>query len=542
MKIGLGRRYAVYLSAFTLVSITMALVAAGFVSFRQASILQTQIRNAISTVQSANEEERLRGTAQYLAGRLFNALFGLDVERIDEEIQQVRRWLPVRDFLVTDASHRVITDGTEAKLSFGDTLSGVWPTIDSGALLMTDATGRRHVRFAIQSGGTLAGFAAVTFAEDPAQSSLRRIDEQTSNLWAGHRSSLLILLVMAFVFSAALGAITSARLSRSLSRPLADMSRAAKAFAQGNLDHPLPTDSKDEIGELARALRTMSQDVRTHEVALKEETARLRRAEAERSELLADLARKNAELERFTYTVSHDLKSPLVTIQGFVGMIGAELGPSTPEQIRRDLGRISGAADKMQRLLADLLELSRVGRIVNPEELAPFADLIRDAVELVQGHLTARSVEVVVQDGLPEVKVDRRRLVEVLQNLLENASKFVVADRAPRIEIGFRAEDRAFYVRDNGQGMDPAYLDRIFNIFEKLDPRAEGSGVGLSLVRRIVEAHGGRIWAESVGPGEGTTFWLTLGPECFDVPGPQISSSSSPPKDVDPSALTRGDS
>lgn len=530
MRLGLGRRYAVYLSAFTLVSITLALAGAGFISFRQANVLQTQIRNAISTVQSANEEERLRGTAQYLAGRLFNPLFGLDVQRIDEEIAQVRRWLPVRDFLVTDADHRVVTDGTEAKLSFGERIDGVWPSVDSGALLMADATGRRHVRFAIQSGGTIAGYAAVTFAEDPSQTGLRRIDEQTSNLWASHRTSLLLLFVIAFVFTAALGAITSARLSRSLSRPLSEMSHAANAFAQGNLDHPLPTDSADELGELARALRTMSQDVRTHEAALKEETARLRRAEAERSELMADLARKNAELERFTYTVSHDLKSPLVTIRGFAGMIAAELGPGAPEQIRRDLARITAAADKMQILLADLLELSRVGRIVNPAEDTPFAEMVKDALDLIQGQLNARGVEVVVGADLPTVRVDRRRMVEVLQNLLENASKFTVPGRPARVEVGFvRDQGRVFFVRDNGQGIDPLYRERIFNIFEKLDPKAEGSGVGLSLVLRIVEAHGGRVWAESPGIGEGATFFFTLGPECWgeEPPWPETGRARS---------------
>lgn len=513
---GLGRRYAVYLSAFTLLGITLALGAAGLIAFRQAGIVQHQIRDAIATVQTANEDERLRGTAQYLAGRLFNPLFGLDVERIDEEIVQVRRWLPVRDFVVTDATHSVITDGTEAKLTFGDKVTGVWPSVDSGALLMIDAFGRRHVRFAIQSGGTLAGFAAVTFAEDPGQSGLRRIDEQTQTLWSSHRTSLLVLFLIAFALSVAVGALTSARLSQSLSRPLADMSLAAKAFAQGNLDHPLPTNSPDELGELARALRTMSEDVRNHETALHEETARLRLAEAERSELLADLGRKNAELERFTYTVSHDLKSPLVTIQGFVGMIAAELGPRAPEQIRRDLERITKAAEKMQKLLVDLLELSRIGRIVNAVENVALGDLVKDVIELLQGRLTEKGVVWTVAPNLPMVTVDRKRLLEVLQNLIENATKFTVPGRPPTVEIGLREGDgRVFFVRDNGMGLDPVYSDRIFNIFEKLDPHAEGTGVGLSLVRRIVEAHGGRIWVESPGVGQGATFAFTLGPSCW---------------------------
>ncbi|MBX7187850.1 MAG: HAMP domain-containing protein [Vicinamibacteria bacterium] len=516
MQIGLGRRYAVYLSAFTLVSITLALAAAGLIAFRQANVLQRQIRDAISTVQSANEDERLRGTAQYLAGRMFNPVFRFDIERIDEEIERVRRWLPVRDFVVVDASHRVITDGTDAKLNFGNTIEGVWPSVDSGAVLMTDGNGKRQVRFAIQSGGILAGFAAVTFAEDPSQAGLRRIDEQTSNLWASHRKSLLALFLIAFAFSLLLGVITSIRLSRSLGQPLAEMGRAARAFAQGNLEYPLPTESPDELGELARALRSMSQNVRTHQAALHEETARLRRAEAERSELLADLGRKNAELERFTYTVSHDLKSPLVTIQGFAGMIASDLGPGAPEQVKRDLSRITAATDKMQSLLIDLLELSRVGRIVNPVEKVDFTELAREVVELLQGQLSGKNVEVQIEEGLPSVTVDRRRLLEVLQNLVENACKFMVPGRPARVEIGFRPEpDRAFFVRDNGQGIDPAYAERIFNIFEKLDPKAEGTGVGLSLAKRIVEAHGGRIWAESAGPGSGATFFFTLGPACW---------------------------
>jgi signal transduction histidine kinase len=180
----------------------------------------------------------------------------------------------------------------------------------------------------------------------------------------------------------------------------------------------------------------------------------------------------------------------------------------------------------MQSLLTDLLELSRVGRIVNPVEDVAFGDLAREAVELLQGQLTEKSVEVRIDEGLPTVKVDRRRLLEVLQNLVENAAKFLVPGRPPRIEIGLRpGPEPAFFVRDNGQGIDPAYSERIFNIFEKLDPKAEGTGVGLSLAKRIVEAHGGRIWTESSGLGSGTTFFFTLGPSCWGDRAPSAAAS-----------------
>ncbi|MBK5255757.1 MAG: sensor histidine kinase, partial [Vicinamibacteria bacterium] len=217
-----------------------------------------------------------------------------------------------------------------------------------------------------------------------------------------------------------------------------------------------------------------------------------------------------------------DLKSPLVTIQGFAGMIGAELGPAAPARVHNDLGRITAAAERMQGLLTDLLELSRIGRIVNPMEDALLGDIAQEAVDLVQGQIVLHQVDVVIESDLPRVRVDRRRLVEVLQNLLENAAKFVIPGRTARVEIGLRRDpERAFFVRDDGQGIDPAYTERIFNIFEKLQPGAEGSGIGLALAKRIIEAHGGRIWSESTGLGAGSTFLFTLGPECWPEPLPR---------------------
>ena len=192
-------------------------------------------------------------------------------------------------------------------------------------------------------------------------------------MWAGHRASLLSLGAVAFAVTLGLGLLTAVLLSRSLARPLTEMSRAAGEIAAGNLDHPLTLDSPDELGDLARALNRMAGDLRAHEEALRAERA--------------DLAAKNAELERFTYTVSHDLKSPLVTIRGFAGLAGTDLAAGELARVRQDLGRIVAAADKMHRLLDDLLELSRVGRVVHPPEDVPLGELAREAVELVKGRI-----------------------------------------------------------------------------------------------------------------------------------------------------------
>jgi PAS domain S-box-containing protein len=236
-------------------------------------------------------------------------------------------------------------------------------------------------------------------------------------------------------------------------------------------------------------------------------------AEAEREVLINELEAKNAELERFTYTVSHDLKSPLITIKGFLGFLREDAEKGDTQHLTKDMERISAASDKMQILLNELLELSRIGRLANPSEFIPFEALVNEAMELVQGRIEARGVQIDVQPDLPNVYGDRRRLIEVLQNLIDNAAKFMGDQPKPRIEIGLRehGEDGKpiFFVRDNGIGIAPEYHERIFGLFNKLDAQAEGTGAGLSIVKRIIEVHGGRVWVESEA-GKGATFLFSL--------------------------------
>jgi PAS domain S-box-containing protein len=238
---------------------------------------------------------------------------------------------------------------------------------------------------------------------------------------------------------------------------------------------------------------------------------RRKRAEEQRESLIRELEGKNAELERFTYTVSHDLKSPLITIRGFLGLLREDALGGDVAQVDRDIARISSATDKMQALLSDLLTLSRIGRVTNPPEQVNFGTIAEEARELLAGSIREKGVTVTIAPDLPDVFVDRTRIREVLTNLIENAIKFR-SEQEPRVEIGvlYMGEKTVFYVRDNGIGIEPDYLSRIFGLFEKLDPKSEGTGVGLSIVRRIIEVHGGKIWVESPGPGQGTTFLFTL--------------------------------
>ncbi len=245
-----------------------------------------------------------------------------------------------------------------------------------------------------------------------------------------------------------------------------------------------------------------------------------KRIEHERENLIKDLEAKNQELEQFTYTVSHDLKAPLITIKGFLGFLGEDALSGDTKRLEADIQRINDATDRMNELLTDLLELSRIGRKMNAPEMISFESLVNEVIEIINGRLQEHGVEVIVNDGFQKVYGDRRRLLEVVQNLMDNAAKFMGDRPMPLIEIGQHGESDngfvTFFVRDNGIGVAPEFHERIFGLFNRLNPKIEGTGIGLALVKRIIEFHGGRIWIQSEA-GNGATFYFTL-PDASTAP------------------------
>jgi len=237
-----------------------------------------------------------------------------------------------------------------------------------------------------------------------------------------------------------------------------------------------------------------------------------KRIEAERESLIAELEKRNAELERFNYTLSHELKTPLVTIRGFLGFLEESVAKNNTEKIKSDIDRIAKATDKMHNMINELLQLARIGRIMNPPENVLFAEIVQMGLRAVESHIITQNIKIKIDPNLPIVHVDRPRLVEVLQNLIDNAIKYMGSQSAPTIHIGTRNDGnlQIFFIRDNGMGIDPVYHERIFGLFDKLDPLSEGTGIGLALVKRIIMIHGGKIWVESEGLGKGSTFCFTL--------------------------------
>jgi PAS domain S-box-containing protein len=238
-----------------------------------------------------------------------------------------------------------------------------------------------------------------------------------------------------------------------------------------------------------------------------------KKAERVRDSLIRELEAKNVELERFGYTVTHDLKAPLVTIRGFADYVERDLREGRTDRLAADARRIAEAVGKLQQLLDELFEVSRAGRPLGPPVAVPAGEIVQEALRLVSGDRAEVRSRVRVSGPLPVLFGDRARLVQVFRNLLDNAIKFAAGAAEPLVTVEARppVEGKAVLaVRDNGIGIEARHRDRVFDLFEKLDPRAAGSGVGLAVVRRVVESHGGRVWLESEGRGAGTTACVTL--------------------------------
>lgn len=247
-------------------------------------------------------------------------------------------------------------------------------------------------------------------------------------------------------------------------------------------------------------------------LSLAEEEIKMRKeAELKREMTIQQLKNKNQELDRFAVRVSHDLKTPLITLAGFLGYLEKDMNNGDLEKAAKDFSQINNAAKTMGIFVDELLDLSRVGRVINPPTDVPFDEIVQDSLEATEGLIKAKQVRVEVDSGFPIVHVDRARIVQVMQNLITNAVKFMGDQVNPVIRIGCKEKDgdHVFYVQDNGIGIAAENHGRVFELFNKLDPSTEGTGIGLGVVKKIIQVHGGRIWVESE-PGKGSTFFFTL--------------------------------
>lgn len=246
--------------------------------------------------------------------------------------------------------------------------------------------------------------------------------------------------------------------------------------------------------------------------SIKKYAAEMEQEIAERKQVEQALLLKSEEMEHFVYIVSHDFKSPVITIKTFLRILEEDIRDAKPEQIAADLDYIFGAADKIEALLKALQKLSQAVKVGAKAEVLPARHLIENCLTVLAGILQKHRIKISIGDIPHALCGDPLHFGHIWQNLIENAVKYMGDQSQPGIEIGAKKQhgEVVFYVSDNGMGIAPEQQQRIFGLFTRLNPGGEGTGLGLALVKKIVSIYQGRIWVESAGEGQGSCFYFTL--------------------------------
>ena len=325
--------------------------------------------------------------------------------------------------------------------------------------------------------------------------------------------------------------LLAAALQGRISQPILALAESAQAVStRQDYSVRAPKLGEDELGTLTDAFNQMLGRLGDQDRALRESKEELQRYAAEleqrvearthelqdRHEALrrnaAELVAANAELDAFSYSVSHDLRAPLRSIDGFSQVLLEDYSDKLDEEGRDSLRRVRAATQRMAALIDDLLKLARVSRAEMRTETVDLTRMAQDIAAELQRTDTARHVDFVITPGLT-TQADSRLLRVALENLLRNSWKYTARQPQARVEFGSVDVNggRAFAVRDNGAGFDMKYADKLFGVFQRLHSAAEfdGTGVGLATVQRIINRHGGRIWAEGA-VDQGATFYFTL--------------------------------
>jgi signal transduction histidine kinase len=385
---------------------------------------------------------------------------------------------------------------------------------------------------AVQTGGTAAVTPAdiergrVLFDEtrDAVESYLDVILDHRAQADARLQTSTRVLVASTAVL--ALGALGVGlglwvMLGRSVTRPLAALASDTRLVGAGDLAHEVRVTGPGEIAALAEDVETMRRVLVRQVDEAAEASVELVEAHRLLTEQAAELERSNRDLEQFAYVASHDLQEPLRKVASFTQLLQKRYGGQLDERADQYIDFAVDGAKRMQRLIQDLLGFSRVGRLGGEAGDVDMAAALAEAAANL-GEAIHESGAQVTHDDLPVVHGERSLVVQLLQNLVGNAIKFRDPHQAPRVHLSARrvADSWEFECRDNGIGIDAQYADRVFVIFQRLHPKDayEGTGIGLSLCKKIVEHHGGQIWIEPVTDGPGTSIRWTLPAGTADEP------------------------
>lgn len=318
-----------------------------------------------------------------------------------------------------------------------------------------------------------------------------------------------VIVGIVLLASLAVALLLSSLIRRHIADPILDLAEIARTVSREKIYsvRAPATRDRDELAILIETFNDMLAQIEERDTALREAHDTLELRVQQRT---AQLDAANKELEAFSYSVSHDLRAPLRQIDGFSKILGDEYGPSLDAEAQRYLRLIRDGARTMGQLVDDLLKLARIGRqelVCKPVDLNA---LLQSTLQDLELECEQRQIEWRI-GRLPVVGCDTGLMKQVFANLLSNAIKYTRHREMAIIEVGHSASDSTLFVRDNGAGFDQRYAHKLFGVFQRLHrmEEFEGTGVGLATVQRIIQKHGGRIWAEGA-VGKGATFSFSL--------------------------------
>ncbi len=321
-------------------------------------------------------------------------------------------------------------------------------------------------------------------------------------------------LFVGFVGIVLVSLIMSVFLIRSFSRPLKDLVLAAQQIGAGNFHVKLDVKRQDEIGEVSSAFVMMTRQLDEFKSQLEKQKEVLVKSLELTNSQKHDLQKVNTELDRFVYTVSHDIAAPLTGIEGYGAFLETHYFDKLDEKGQRSLTGLRRGTKRLNDMIQDLLALTRISRIKNPYEKVDMRLLLDGVLERLEYVIRQSRSQIILAASWPMLVCDRIKLTEIFVNLITNAIKFSSQNNnVPCIEIGVvdQGENFEFYVRDNGIGIAPEHHTEIFDVFKRLDNSSivEGTGAGLSIVKAGVEDHGGKVWVVSQ-LGQGACFYFTI--------------------------------
>ncbi len=336
---------------------------------------------------------------------------------------------------------------------------------------------------------------------------------EESALTEVNRTLEMSFLVSGIVLVFAIG--MALYMSSTLKKPLRQLFDAAKRISKGELGHKIDLDRPDEIGDLTTAFDEMSTELNFRQEELDKNVADLQSAKDLLETYSHDLEFKNKELESFVYSVSHDLKAPLIAIQGFLTMFANEFDEKLSHKAHFYLSRVRANSEQMHALIRQLLELSRIGENSDTLQSINMQTLVDETLDDLSLQLESKRAKVRLVGDWPEIIGYPLSVKQALRNLVDNAIHYKSNSRRLEIEIGVE-ETSSFwhlYVRDNGMGVDPVYHKNIFDLFERAGisqtMNEQGTGMGLAIVRKIAENHGGTVGVKSK-LDNGSTFFFEI--------------------------------